>query len=505
MTRSTKIEAALLAREWIRRACEASLYEFARRFWHVVEPATAFVPGWHLEAICVHLEAITLGSKRSPDRLPFRRFVLNEPPRHMKSLLVGVFWPCWVWTFRPEARWIFASYAGAFAVRDQRKCRAVLSSRLYRWLWPGVVELTKDAEARFENGAGGHRIATSPEGVGTGEGGDYIVVDDAHRAQDASSETKRRAVLEWWDGSMSTRGNNPETAVFAVVGQRVHEEDLSGHLLARGAYRALILPAEYDGEDRSTTGLYRDPRTEHGELLWPERFTRRAIEDLKTSMGSYVAAAQLQQRPAPKGGGIVKREWWRTYEALPAEFDERLVSWDMAFNDQPISFVCGQAWGRIGARYYLIDLAIGRWGFTATCAAVVDFHGKHPDILLTLIEHRANGAAVIATLREKVPGLVPVEPDGSKLARAQAVSPLIEAGNVYLPHSSIAPWIGDFKLEWEQFPFGARNDQVDTASQALRRLSLPSLAPIGRVGGLLRPDLGVDVLAQFGSGRGGLL
>ncbi len=488
--RDVKIQAALAAREAIRRGCERSLYEFARRFWHVVEPATPFVDGWHIRSICHHLEALTRGSRVSPDRVPFQRFLLNMPPRHMKSLLTCVFWPCWVWSWAPSTRWIFASYAGTFSARDSRKCHAILFSRLWRLLWPDRIVLTKDAETRMENSAGGHRIATSTDGVGTGEGGDFVVVDDPHKARDAYSDVKRKAVLDWWDGSMSSRGNNPETAVWAVIGQRVHDEDLTGHLMKRGDYRALIMPAEYDGEDRSTTGLGADPRTEIGQLLWAERFSKKAIDDLKLSMGSFVASAQLQQRPMPKGGGIVKRGWWRFWREPPAVFEQVIQSWDMTFKGGLGSdYVVGQKWGRIGRQYWLLAQTRGRWGFVDTCEALRSFSFAHPESTLeVLVEEAANGAAVMDALRPHVGGLIPIRPEGSKVARAQAVSPLIEAGNVFIPDPSVASWVDDYLTEWEHFPLGTNDDQVDATTQALRRMSMPSLDPLPRSGGLIRSD-----------------
>ncbi len=491
IAREAKIEAALAAREGIRRACERSLYEFVRRFWHVVEPGTDFVDGWHIRSICHHLEAITRGSSVSPDEVPFRHLVINMPPRHMKSLLTSVFWPAWVWTWAPETRWITASYAGTFSTRDCRKTRSIFVSRLFRWLWPDTVVFKKDTEGRMENTAGGHRIATSVDGVGTGEGGDFVLVDDSIKAKDAGSPVKRASVIEWWDGSMSSRGNDPNTAVFVVNGQRVHDDDLAGHLLRRGQYRGLIMAAEYEGEDRSDTGLYPDPRTEAGELLWEERFGREVIEELKLTMGSYIASAQLQQRPVPKGGGIVQRKWWNYWrpEGLPI-FDEIIQSWDMTYkagigND----FVVGQKWGRAGARFYLLAQVRGRWGFTDTCQQLSQFRTDHPDALLTLVESAANGEAVLDALRPYVTALVPVLPEGSKIARAQAISPLVEAGNVFIPDPELYGWVDDYLLEWDHFPLGVNDDQVDSTTQALRRLSLPSMEPLAPVRNLIRSDI----------------
>jgi predicted phage terminase large subunit-like protein len=438
------------------------LREFVRQAWPVVEPSTAFVPGWHLDAICEHLEAVTSGQ--------IHRLLISMPPRHMKSLAVAVFWPCWEWITHPERRWLFCSYAAGLAIRDSLKCRRMVESPWYRARWRDRFILTSDQneKAKFENDRGGYRIAIGVGGAATGEGGDRVVVDDPHNIREAESDTIRQGVLDWWDQVMSTRLNDPKTGAMVIVMQRVHENDLAGHVLQQGDYEELKLPAEYEGSRRMTSIGWQDPRTEPDELLWPERFGREEIDRLKRDLGSYGAASQLQQRPSPAEGGILKRHWWKFYRDAPRKFKEVIQSWDCSFKDSRSSdFVVGQVWGRNGADKYLLDQVRGRMDCPATMQAVKRLSEKWPQAQRKVIEDKANGPAVVAMLKHEIAGLIAVNPKGGKEVRAQAVSPQIEAGNVYLPDPSIAPWINGFIEECAAFPNGAFDDQVDAMSQAL--------------------------------------
>jgi predicted phage terminase large subunit-like protein len=255
---------------------------------------------------------------------------------------------------------------------------------------------------------------------------------------------------------------------MVIVMQRVHENDLAGHVLQQGDYEELKLPAEYEGSRRMTSIGWQDPRTEPDELLWPERFGREEIDRLKRDLGSYGAASQLQQRPSPAEGGILKRHWWKFYRDAPRKFKEVIQSWDCSFKDSRSSdFVVGQVWGRNGADKYLLDQVRGRMDCPATMQAVKRLSENWPQAQRKVIEDKANGPAVVAMLKHEIAGLIAVNPKGGKEVRAQAVSPQIEAGNVYLPDPSIAPWINGFIEECAAFPNGAFDDQVDAMSQAL--------------------------------------
>jgi predicted phage terminase large subunit-like protein len=465
------------------------LREFVEQAWPVLEPNTSFVPGIHVDAICQHLQAISEGR--------ISNLIINVPPGHAKSLLVAVFWPAWVWITHSEVRWIFASYRADLAIRDSLKCRILMESDWYQRRWGDRFSLRDDQnqKARYENSATGYRVVTSV-GTGTGERGDVVVVDDPTSVDQADSDAERQSANNWWNGTMSTRLNDLRTGHLVVIQQRLHEDDLAGNLIEQGGYQLLMLPEEFEPERASSTSIgWRDPRSQQGELLWPAKIGAAEVAALKVKLGSYRYSGQYQQRPSPSGGGIFKRHWFRYWKPktmdlkpvvvrlpdgsqqqilpidLPDEFDEMLQSWDMAFKDLKTSdYVVGGVWGSKGANRFLIDQRRDRLGFPETLSALKAMTQKWPNASAKLIEDKANGPAVISSLRSQISGLLAMNPEGGKIARAQAVSPYVEAGNVYLPHPAIAPWVDGFIEECAVFPNGRHDDQVDQMTQALRRI-----------------------------------
>jgi predicted phage terminase large subunit-like protein len=468
-----------LANDIDRELAERNLRDFVRLAWPMVEPSTPFMDGWHIDAITDHLHAITRGD--------IRNLLINVPPRHMKSLLVSVFWPCWEWLRCPQRRWLYSSYAASLSIRDSVKCRRLIESPWYQANWGDRFALTGDqnAKARFENDRSGYRLATSVGGTVTGEGGDRLICDDPHSVQEAESDTVRMGTVDWWDMVMSTRLNDPRTAAKVIVMQRCHEQDLSGHVLEQGGWEYLCLPAEYEVTTRVTSIGWSDPRMEPGELLWPERFGSREIDGLKRSLGSYGTAGQLQQRPSPAEGGIIKRHWWRYWEPvrsgavgatlLPQRFDQVVISVDCAFKDLKTSdFVGMQVWGRRGADKFLLDRIKERLDYVATENTFERLCLKWPNARAKYIEEKANGAALISRMRGKIPGLIPVNPTDSKIARVYAEIPQIEAGNVYLPLPTNAPWVNDFIEECAGFPNAAHDEDPDCMCLALAKMTRSS-------------------------------
>jgi hypothetical protein len=446
--------ALLLKRPSLRDEIDAemagrSLREFVRQAWPIVEPSTPFVPGWHIDAIIEHLEAVSRGQ--------IRNLLINVPPRHMKSLLVSVFWPSWEWIRFPERRWLYSSYAASLSIRDSVNCRRLIESPWYQEHWGDRFALTSDqnTKGRFDNNRTGYRLTTSVGGAVTGEGGDRIVCDDPHNVQEAESDSIRKSTLDWYDVVMSTRVNDPKTASKVVVMQRCHQQDLSGHLLEQGGFEHLRLPAEYEGPPCVTSIGWRDPRDEHGALLWPARFGTVEVEDLKRSLGSYAAAGQLQQRPSPSGGGIFKLHWFRYFQprgmnllpvvvrlpdgtltSIPAievpHCVEQIQSWDCAFKDLETSdYVVGQVWGRLDACYFLGHQVRGRMDFPSTVTAVREVSADWPRAFAKLIEDKANGSAVIQMLSNEIPGILPVNPSGGKIARAAGCGLGLKTGSVW--------------------------------------------------------------------------
>jgi predicted phage terminase large subunit-like protein len=481
-----EIELRVLRAEKARR----SFYEFVIQAWSILEPSTRFVNGIHVEAICQHLQAVTEGE--------LGNLIINVPPGHAKSLLGAVFWPAWVWIDRPETRWLFASYSATLSVRDSVRCRRLIESEWYQDCWGHIYQLSADQNEkhRFENGRTGYRIATSVGGTATGERADIVVVDDAHSVDQAESDAERRKAVEWFNGTMSTRLNDFTKGRLIVIGQRLHEADLTGDLLVKGGFELLCLPAEFEPERRCTTPIgWTDPRAEPGELLWPEKVTAAQLGSLKTSLGSYRYAGQYQQRPTPASGGIFQRHWFRFWRpphmdlppvsvrmpdgqiasieavALPEELVTQAQSWDLAFKDKANSdYVVGQVWGAKGADRFLLDQRRGRMDLPQTKEAIRAMSEKWPKAGAKWVEDKANGPAVIQELQHEIAGLIAVTPEGGKVVRAHAVSAQAESGNIYLPHPAIRAWVEEFVEETTAFPFGRHDDQLDAMTQALLRL-----------------------------------
>jgi predicted phage terminase large subunit-like protein len=458
MINATVYDRVTLDREWARRG----LRYFVKMAWPWVQPETEYVHGWHIETLCAHLEAVTSGT--------LRRLVINVPPGHMKSLLVNVFWPAWTWTVKPHLRFMFASYGGDLAIRDSLAMRRLIDSPWYQRNWGDAftIRADRDTQSRFETDKDGYRLATSVDGIATGEHADIQAADDPIKAGDVFHRARREEVKTWWDNTMATRLRKGGARV--VVMQRLHEDDLAGHLLKRGDYEHLCLPEEFELPGcRTSLGLV-DRRTKPGELLWPQMFPPEEHKRRVRELGSYGAAGQLQQRPSPLEGGFLKRAWWKFYRETPAKFDEVFQSWDLTFKGALTSdFVVGQVWGVRGAECYLLDRLRDRLDFPSSINAIRALSAKWPQATAKVVEDKANGPALIATLKGEVPGIVSFLPEGSKEARAHAVTPMIEAGNVYLPDPSIAPWVHDFVEECAAFPTGAHDDQVDAMTQALLR------------------------------------
>ncbi len=476
-----------------------SFKAFVMQAWPVLEPSTEFVEGIHIDAICSHLQAVTEGR--------IAHLIINVPPGHAKSLLTAVFWPAWVWINHPQSRWLFSSYREPLATRDSVKCRRLIESDWYQERWGGQFQLRSDQnqKQRFENDRTGYRVVV-PMSAGTGERGDYVVVDDPHSVDQAASDSERTAAVEWWNGSMSTRLNHPSQGHKIVIQQRLHEADLTGDLLSRGGYEHLCLPAEFEPESRCHTSIgWIDPRTTAGELLWPQRIDQAALEAFKTTLGSYRYAGQFQQRPAPADGGMLKRHWWRYWQPrganlppvpvklpdgtieqrkaieLPNRFEQTIQSWDMAFKDTKNSdFVVGQVHAAHGADRFLLDQIRERLDLPGTLMAVRRLSAQWHNAQLKLVEDKANGPAVIQSLKHEIGGLVEVNPEGGKVSRAAGASPQLESGNWYLPHPLLKPWVEGFIAECAAFPAAAHDDQVDAWSQGAKRLLNHRPRPVER-------------------------
>jgi len=449
------------------------LREFTKASWGSIEPGVEFQNNWHIDAISEHLQAVVEGN--------IKRLIINVPPRHMKSISVAVCLPAWTWTIQPGKKFLYASYASSLSIRDSVKCRRLLDSRWYKAHFEDTFKLTSDQnqKQRFENDKTGARIATSVDGALTGEGGDIIVIDDPHNVRESESSAVREGVLEWWDQAMQTRLNDPKTGAFIIIMQRVHERDLTGHILANelgDEWNHLCLPAKYEvGHPTPTRSFlgFTDPRTKEGELLWPNRIDEKTLTSLEKSLGSYASAGQLQQRPMPKGGGILKAEWWVPWESedLP-DIEYVLQSWDTAFSTkEKTSYSARTTWGVFKHKGMTCAIVLDMWYDRVSYPelrkiAQEAYYDYEPDAVL--IEKKASGQSLLQDLR--IAGIPVIEymPDRDKEARAHASSALLEDGRIYYPSSK--KWCKDLIDICASFPATDNDDIVDTCTQAWLRL-----------------------------------
>lgn len=444
-----------------------SLHDFVEMAWPIVEPGWDFVDNWHIHAVCEHLEAVTAGE------IP--RLVINIPPGSMKSLTTSVFWHPWTWLRDPGMRWIFASYSGSSnPMRDARKSLQIMRSQWFLDRWSDRFRIaTTVAEGNFFNDRAGYRFSTTVAGEVTGNHCDIQVVDDPIKPQDVSGGNLKK-VAEWWDTVMVNRFRDYRTARRVIIMQRLHCDDLAGRAIEDG-YALLRLPMRYEKKLISITKLGQpDPRREEGELLWPARWPAEIVDHLEGEMkSSTTVSAQNQQSPTPSRGLIYQTEWFKHWICLPSAFDMTIQSWDFTFKDAKKSdFVVGQLWARATPDYYLIDQVRERADFPRSCDMMREFTKKWPRAIAKLVEDKANGPAVISTLKKEIPGILAVEPTGSKEARAASVAPLYRAGNVWHPQEDHAPWVKEHRLELTSFPFYRNDDTVDASSQALSHLHL---------------------------------
>ena len=464
----------------IAEVAAVDFYVFFKEFaWPVLEPGTVYVDNWHIEALCRHLEAVTHGE--------INRLLVNIPYRQLKSRIISQAWPVWEWINVPSIQFLTASYARDLAIRDAVDSRRIIESAEFQECFGDRFQMTSDqnVKSRYENDKRGMRTITATDAAATGFGGNRIIVDDPISALDADNEIARLRAIEWWRGTVATRFNNPREDAAVIVQQRLNELDLSGYLLSNhpGEWEHLVFPMRYEEtrpvyiggilkevptKEISTSLGYVDPRTEVGELLNPKRLDDATVAQMEKDLGAYHAAAQLQQRPTARGGVIFKRADWKFYKELPSYFDEIVLSLDCAFKDTKTSdYVALQAWGRKGAEFYLLKRVRERLGFGATVTATATHKALFPDAVAVLIEDKANGSAVIETISKDINGVLAIEPEGGKVARAYAVQPTHEAGNIYLPDPSIDPEIETFLSEVSSFPNAPNDDETDAFTQAI--------------------------------------
>jgi predicted phage terminase large subunit-like protein len=494
-----------------------SLAEFVKAGWNVLHPEGGLLWSWHMDVLCAELEAQHGGDLirenpktgervvsvprtcRNPlteTEIPWTQdVVFNVPPGTSKSMLTSVFLPAWMWLRRPGWRAIFGSANPNVALRDSLFCRNLMESDWYQKLKPGwAFAPDQNAKGFYLNNRGGFRMSLSVGAKITGTRADALFVDDPLDANQIT-ETELLAAINWWDKAFGNRLASPEFGTRTIIMQRLHEIDLSGHVLEGKTARHVVLPMEHDpalpfyyaGDPRRHPGLCEklglDPH-----LLHPKRFPPAVLVSERKRLRETGYAGQMQQHPVPAAGNKFQRAWWRFWRpdgvpglkrpegcktpedspsaVLPADFrfDEVTISVDANFKEsEKADPVVVSAVGRKGPNRYLLDRFREPCGFGKTKAAIKNARTKYPRARRILIELKANGDAIVEDLKAEITGVIGIDPEGGKEARAAVMEPVVESGNWWLPEH--APWLDELVSEFALFPKGKHDDQVDSLSQ----------------------------------------
>lgn len=469
----------------IRARCK-TLSGFIKEAWHVIEPGVNYVHNWHVDAVAEHLEAITWG--RLLRLGATNRVIFNQPPGTMKSLMVSVFWQAWEWgpCNMPHLRYLSTSYSEDYVRRDCRKTRDLILSSWFQELWGQQFVMTRVGESSFANDKMGNREGVPFKSL-TGGRGDRLVIDDPHSVDTAESPTELASTIRTFRESATSRLNDARESAIAIMMQRLNEGDVTGVALKLGqGYQHVRLPMEYESDNPCETIIqFKDPRQFDGELLFPERFPKEVVERDKIALGSYAVAAQYQQRPSPRGGGMFKKDWFEIVPAIPAGAVVWVRGWDLAATEQKKKIVSGISGGPAFTR----GVKLGRYSDGTYIVADIVGGQLSPGKVESLIKNTASqdnanglciqdlpqdpgqaGKSQIRTLVSMLNGYpVRWSPEtGSKEQRADPVAAQAEVGNVKI---LAAPWNDAFLDELSLFPTGMRKDQVDALSRAFARLT----------------------------------
>ncbi|HXR18019.1 MAG TPA: phage terminase large subunit [Terriglobales bacterium] len=436
---------------------------FIERSFHELNPTTAFLSNWHIEKIAAELEACRRGETK--------RLIINVPPRSLKSHCTSIAFPAWVLGHDPSAQIIAASYAQELANKLSGDCRALFYSSFYQDLFSTRLSPQRQAVEEFVTTRQGFRLSTSTGGVLTGRGANFIIIDDPLKPDDAFSDTQRKAVNDWFDQTLYSRLSNKTNGCIILIMQRLHEDDLVGHVLGVEPWKVIRFPAiAEEDETHLTQSPYGTRRFQRcaGEALHPEREPLEVLKHVREVPGEYNFGGQYQQAPTPLGGGMVKAEWFKIYTeaSLPATFEMTFQSWDTANKPAELSdySVC-TTWGVKEKHAYLLHVVRKRLGYPEL-KRVVREHAEAFSPQTILIEDKASGTQLIQELvSEGVHAIQKYEPTMDKVMRMHSVTSTIENGFLHFPDK--ASWLPEYRHELTSFPKGEYDDQADSTSQAL--------------------------------------
>jgi predicted phage terminase large subunit-like protein len=448
-----------------RREC-ISLTEFVKRAWPIIEPSTKLVWGHVLDVMCGELERVLFEPGFQP------RLLMNVPPGTMKSILTSVMFPAWVWTINPSKSFTGAAHEQGLAIRDARKMRIIVESEWYQERWPLKLAADQNAKTIFENEHRGFRQAM-PFGSLTGRRSDFVIIDDPLSAEHANSPAHLTEAARIFRETLPTRINNDESAIIMIM-QRLNEVDPSGIILAepdRFGYRCVILPMRFDAERPDPL----DWRTVDGELLFPERYSERAVDALERILGAYATAGQLQQRPVPRDGGMFKRSWFDGCFVNELPKNVRWVRWwDLAATkDANAAYTCGVLLGKMAGGRYIVAHVTRFQEESHTVRTNMKAQGtsdknQYGNVEIFIPQDPGAGGKYQAKdIIQHMDGfnIKAKKEMGDKEERALPFAAQCEAGNVDI---LVADWNDAFIDELCMFPGGKWKDQVDAVSNAHR-------------------------------------
>jgi predicted phage terminase large subunit-like protein len=437
---------------------------FVQRCFYELNPQASFSWSWHIEVMAAKLAACRDGK--------IKRLIINIPPRHLKSLCASIALPGWWLGHHPTAQILCASYGQDLSDKLSRDCRTIMGSTWYQRLFPTRLSAQKQSLQEFVTTQQGFRFATSVGGVLTGRGGDVIIIDDPLKPDEALSDTQRKAVNEWYDHTLLSRLNNKQTGCIILIMQRLHEDDLVGHVLEQEAWDLVAFPAIAEQDethllDETPLGQVKFSRR-RDEVLHADREPPETLARIRAALGEYNFAGQYQQAPAPLGGGLVKEAWFKRFEPheLPAKFDQVVQSWDTANKPTELSdySVC-TTWGVKDKHFYLLNVLRKRLDYPSLKRAVQQ-QWQAFDAKVILIEDKASGTQLIQDLiEERLHAVTRYLPGCDKIMRLNAQTGAIENGFVHVPQE--AHWLDDYLHELTTFPASRYDDQVDSTSQFL--------------------------------------
>ncbi len=436
------------------------LLSFLRKAFIHLHPEDVFIDAAYLRLLVWYLEQCANGR--------IKRLVINLPPRHLKSHATSVAFLAWLLGRDPTQKIISLSYSQELSENFTANFRSVVTSPWYRQAFP-AFRITRDTATELRTTLNGYRYSTSIGGTLTGRGGDFIVIDDPMKPGEAFSRAMREQMKAWFDTTLSSRLDNKDEGVIIVVMQRLHVDDLTAHLIEKGGWTLLSLPAIAQEDEDIPYGDGERFVRARGEALCPERESLATLGQIRRDMGSVNFQAQYLQRPIPEAGQLVRREWLQTYEhdPLDANYDVIVQSWDTAavpgkHNDYSV----GLTFGIRGGDFYLLDVIRGQYDFPTLQRAMIT-RALRFSATTMLIEKATIGIGMAQNLRRET-NLRPlaIPPRGDKVQRLAICSHAIEAGRLYVPRN--APWLGAFLEEVLSFPDGRYDDQVDALTLFLK-------------------------------------